>query len=998
MANQGTQSTNLPKGYNLDVEGRRSTWDKTYLGFVKDLKDDKHMNRLRVWIPELCASPDDPKASPGTADYDKYQDTWIVVDYASPFGGSGHGFVAVPQLGTQVICMFINGDPNRGIWLACLFDVNGNHMVPSIPATDNIPREEMNKKTGVTPPLTAREIQMGDAGTNKNPIDANGSATRGMGNSWTVNGWSTPSRHNFVMDDDIKDGYVRLQTRNGSTILMHNNNRIIISPGNNLSRIELDDNGNVKIYGHNDVSIAADGYLNLTGKNGVNIEAEAGDINIHSSAKTHIYSEKEFHLKSNSNMLMTSNGEMHRLANGNIFDTAAGNGRIQLRANCGILNTVTGGNIENYANGNIHTWANSGTVDIRSDKDMRIESLTQLNIKSRTDTRIQANGNVDLFVLGNINASSSGNSNLSSGGWLKLESQSRFDVKTGGVLNLQAGGQMAIKTPAKILVQGGGQLDLFAIDGFVNTGPSTHIDKGGFVDPVPNAEPASEIKVEQPTAAPRADPEARAITETAAYADYAMTAEEPKLNQHAVQDISSSAMPNRVTSIVNSVVSPGGRPGADPEISRNRSSPGYSNTGTVDTVMNLQIDAPEKKYKTGQVLPPITDSSNKEVEQQKVPLQFYGPVKGGDAAVFFKQVGNKWNDTTPVYTTPEAIDNILYRKAIDWRNKPEDTTGLRLLTSEAGIVSLQDHEGKARPPARDGYVFDPICPTGQLMIGHGHVLSADEKQPPSSVEGAMPAVMNIGGKSVSWQNGLSKDQMLQLLRDDIDRVEKQLVSRLGDSLITQGQLDALVDFTFLVTANGLDRSGIIGFIKSGDYDKVPTEMVKWVVACGEIRADLRARQLENALKWSGQSSISSQYAGSTSPVSQDELLQYINFQGGGYNTPENYRKMLPDMQNAVLDLAKDFVAKNSQKLVLNSNWRPYGAVGEVSSSGIDPHFEGYAVDMPTSQINSVNLGNFGLYVPNAKADPIHVELKGYRQNWVANSWGRPQKGNSSLGA
>ena len=108
--------------------------------------------------------------------------------------------------------------------------------------------------------------------------------------------------------------------------------------------------------------------------------------------------------------------------------------------------------------------------------------------------------------------------------------------------------------------------------------------------------------------------------------------------------------------------------------------------------------------------------------------------------------------------------------------------------------------------------------------------------------------------------------------------------------------------------------------------------------------------------------------------------------------------MLPDMQNAVLDLAKDFVAKNSQKLVLNSNWRPYGAVGEVSSSGIDPHFEGYAVDMPTSQINSVNLGNFGLYVPNAKADPIHVELKGYRQNWVANSWGRPQKGNSSLGA
>ena len=112
----------------------------TFIGIVKNNLDPTRSGRLQVWIPDLGGSEDDST-------------TWRTVSYASPFFGSTYnptapkensykntthtyGMWAVPpDLDNQVLCTFVNGDPGRGYWFACVHSQMVSHyMVPGIAA------------------------------------------------------------------------------------------------------------------------------------------------------------------------------------------------------------------------------------------------------------------------------------------------------------------------------------------------------------------------------------------------------------------------------------------------------------------------------------------------------------------------------------------------------------------------------------------------------------------------------------------------------------------------------------------------------------------------------------------------------------------------------------------------------------------------------------------------------------------------------------------------
>ena len=120
------------KGSSLDTA--------TFIGIVKNNLDPTRSGRLQVWIPDLGGSEDDST-------------TWRTVSYASPFFGSTYnptapkensykntnhtyGMWAVPpDLDNQVLCTFVNGDPGRGYWFACVHSQLVSHyMVPGIAA------------------------------------------------------------------------------------------------------------------------------------------------------------------------------------------------------------------------------------------------------------------------------------------------------------------------------------------------------------------------------------------------------------------------------------------------------------------------------------------------------------------------------------------------------------------------------------------------------------------------------------------------------------------------------------------------------------------------------------------------------------------------------------------------------------------------------------------------------------------------------------------------
>jgi hypothetical protein len=143
MAVDKLYGTKLPKWVDRD-EGAGKKFDTaTYMGIIKDNKDPIKGGRLRVWIPDLGGAEND----------DSF---WQTVAYASPFFGAtfvgdtiknnkfdttNHTYgmwMVPPDLGNQVLCTFVNGDPDRGYWFACINPTLSHYMVPAIAAGNKL--------------------------------------------------------------------------------------------------------------------------------------------------------------------------------------------------------------------------------------------------------------------------------------------------------------------------------------------------------------------------------------------------------------------------------------------------------------------------------------------------------------------------------------------------------------------------------------------------------------------------------------------------------------------------------------------------------------------------------------------------------------------------------------------------------------------------------------------------------------------------------------------
>jgi GH24 family phage-related lysozyme (muramidase)/uncharacterized protein (DUF2345 family) len=795
------QTGQLPRGRDLDALGLRPTYDKVYLGFVRDHKDVQHMGRLRVWIPELCTDN---------------ETSWIIVDHASPFAGAtnvlnvnnnpesaqtsyGMSFIP-PDINNQVLCMFINGDPNRGVWFACLFQVNRRSMVPSVPAgipRDRRQRTEENIITGeeglFVPGVTTAER----GGTANLPVRDGGNVTRSAGNSYTSNGILTPRGHNLVMDDDPEDGFIRLKTRHGVQIILHDNaDRIIINNAFSTGKVVIDHDGKIDVYGAGSISLNSLDNINISAKNDVNIESREGKINIRSANDIRAFAKNQFHIVAGSHIFQNSQqGEVHVHANSNLFLTA--DAKVQRIGQLGINDSVRQGSI-NISNeeGNVFIYTRDGQMNLRSSDTLFLQSVSgAANLKSATGVNIQSDDVV----------------NIKSGGNMFLQSN--------GDLNLRSGG------------------------GVVRTGPRTTINDSAVPD-ASDADTALSAAVAIPAIA-GLEPETRI------------------LQQPAPENLPA---PGTRTQLVTTIASR--LPSAEPDVARNTSGPGYSGTDTVE-----RKDTPvESTFKTGQVM-----------EGQTTPLVVNGRTEQNTE--LGKYEGTGWNGDTPTYGPKANVVEGFFRPASEYPS-----------VSARGLNAIREHEGTGSgPPAIPGGVFENACKSGIKMIGHGHVLTAAELQSQTltingSIDtGGAPRVVNV---TVNWTTtALTSDQMIVLLKQDLEPVYAKIKSSLGSARITQDQFDSLSDFIFNIGAEAFDRSGIPGMIASGKYDSVPTEMVKWILACGTEKSELRARRITNAFTFSGtvRAGTAGVYGGQETPdpaVTSERAAQAMAwFQseaGGGY--------------------------------------------------------------------------------------------------------------------
>ncbi len=329
-----------------------STVDPTHQGRIavypsENNNKDAYNSDNWIWVGKLAtfAGQTAPIGPDDTGEYGTYTQN------PSSYGQ----WNAPPDKETQVICIFVNGDPNYGFYIGTIPKPETLSMIPAIGAFENVTLSEGEAQSygGATRlPTTNINTNNDDIANSVNylkdakPVHSytasimqqqgvlrdkyrgpiGSSATREASSrvGWGV---STPGRpvylggatdedipsrlgdepedfrvvtrrggHSLVMDDgDIigRDQLIRLRTALGHQILMSDDGQMLsILHSNGQSYIELGKEGTVDVFSTNSVNIRTQGDLNLHADETLNLSAK--NVNINSSENTVLNADKEF--------------------------------------------------------------------------------------------------------------------------------------------------------------------------------------------------------------------------------------------------------------------------------------------------------------------------------------------------------------------------------------------------------------------------------------------------------------------------------------------------------------------------------------------------------------------------------------------------------------------------------------------------------------------------------------------------------------------------------
>jgi len=317
-------------------------------GIVKDNIDPIRSGRLRVYLSDMGGTdPDDANS-------------WVTVNYMTSFYGltegtgdkTGYGtylqnpisygvWNSPPDIGTTVICIFINGDPNYGYWIGCVPEPEALYMVPANGSTETavLNANEANsyggaKKLPVTnintnndainnspafynepKPVNSylagvlnqqgliRDTIRGTIGTSSQrespsrvgwgvntpgrPIYEGGftdetiaDAATGTGQQSSLKITSRRVGHSIVMDDgDLlgRDQLVRLRSSLGHQILMSDDGQCLFI---------------IHANGQSWIELGKEGTIDMYATNSVNIRTQ-GDLNLHADNNININAKKD---------------------------------------------------------------------------------------------------------------------------------------------------------------------------------------------------------------------------------------------------------------------------------------------------------------------------------------------------------------------------------------------------------------------------------------------------------------------------------------------------------------------------------------------------------------------------------------------------------------------------------------------------------------------------------------------------------------------------------
>ena len=440
MAIDSQKKTGTPAGYK-DDRGGGVLSNHAEIAVVKDNIDPTHSGRIRVYVGRFGAEdPDNSKnwktvsylspwfglAMPGGSPYNGPEN-----DGPGKFPGTPHSYgfwASAPDIGTKVICIFVEGNTTDGFYIGCVPEPGLTHMVPAIASSNYVKLNSIEAKTyGGADRLPVAEVNytnpeirnseniynkpkpvhsyqasillkqglirdnirgvIGSSSQRETPSRVFGISTPGYpifsggydqkniyeaAQAATVDKLQIVGRtggHSIVMDDGTLDGQdqlMRFRTGNGHMIMLSDSGQAItIMHSNGQSWIELGKEGTVDVYSSNSVNIRTQGDLNLHADRDININAKE---NLNLAAK---------------NIQIEASNALKNYA-GTTFSTYA-TGAYTVNATGGMSLSSTGP--AGFAS-NTGTWINGGVVFLNTGKcpipALQVNKLTRTNHKDTT--------------------------------------------------------------------------------------------------------------------------------------------------------------------------------------------------------------------------------------------------------------------------------------------------------------------------------------------------------------------------------------------------------------------------------------------------------------------------------------------------------------------------------------------------------------------------------------------------------------------------------------
>ena len=335
-----------------DDRGGSVLLSRPVIGIVKNNIDPSHTGKIEVYIARLNSFNQDNPVG------------WVPVRYLSPFGGNtqstsspddegkfktnthSYGFWATPpDINTQVLCVFANGDINFGYYIGAIPGSGLTHMLPAIGSSEKIVANSKESEAyGGAIRLPVTEINDINSEKDNNEMFVDQSRTihsyqaamlniqglvrdpeRGTINSTAaretpsgVIGLSSPGRpyykggytdesiesavgqegtpdenftivgrkggHSLVMDDgDLtgKEQLIRLRSGTGHQILMHDKSETMFF---------------IHANGKSWIEMGKEGTVDIYNTNSTNIRTH-GDINLHAERDINMFAKRNFNLK-----------------------------------------------------------------------------------------------------------------------------------------------------------------------------------------------------------------------------------------------------------------------------------------------------------------------------------------------------------------------------------------------------------------------------------------------------------------------------------------------------------------------------------------------------------------------------------------------------------------------------------------------------------------------------------------------------------------------------